>query len=259
MILEMHDEETDTNTGTLVEVQPSLLPTVGGIIALGEETLVILQDVFEYQLIQGMQPFSYHIVSMPLIETYGDMPSRLLHDQGIEQHANLEQHHIIAQRILDIIKEEMKSYPSSSMLSCIQPFELKCRVSEDGMSMILCTMVGYEFNIVPFFEAKHVSPYRSTTLYISSNEEKRTHSLWEHSNGSFIHEAMEEKMIDGRHLEMRNIFSFLDDTFSMSISQLKEKLLPAADPKPHWFWRDIDEKRVSWRDLIGGALQHIME
>ena len=70
---------------------------------------------------------------------------------------------------------------------------------------------------------------------------------------------MEEKKIDGRHLEMRNIFSFLDDTFLMSILQLKEKLLHAANPKPYWFWRAIDEKRISWRDLMGGALENIME
>ena len=65
-------------------------------------------------------------------------------------------------------------------------------------------------------------------------------------------------MKNGRHLEMRNIFSFLDDPFSMSISQLKEKLLPATDPKHHWFWRVFGEKRISLRDLIGGALQHFM-
>ena len=70
---------------------------------------------------------------------------------------------------------------------------------------------------------------------------------------------MEEEVIDGRNLEMRNIFSFLDDTFSMSISQLKERLLPAVDPEPYWFWKAIDGKKVSWRDLMGGALQHIME
>lgn len=125
--------------------------------------------------------------------------------------------------------------------------------------MILCTVVGYEFSIVPFFKTIHVSPCRPTTLSMSNSEEKRTHSLWEHSNGSFIHEAMEENMIDGRHIEMRNIFSFLGDTFSMSISQLKEKILPATDPEPHWFWRAIDENKVSWRDLIRGALQHIMD
>ena len=61
-------------------------------------------------------------------------------------------------------------------------------------------------------------------------------------------------MTNGRHLEMINLFSFLDDPFSMSISQLKEKLLPAADPKHHWFWRAFGEKRISLRDLIGGSL-----
>ena len=66
-------------------------------------------------------------------------------------------------------------------------------------------------------------------------------------------------MINGRHLDMRKIFSFLDDTFSMSTSQLKKKLIPTADPRPHWFWKAMDEKKVSLRDLIGGALQHFME
>ena len=65
-------------------------------------------------------------------------------------------------------------------------------------------------------------------------------------------------MMNGRHLDMRNIFSFLDDTFSMSISQLKEKPLPVVDPEPHWFWRAIDEKKVSLRDLMGVALQNFM-
>ena len=78
-------------------------------------------------------------------------------------------------------------------------------------------------------------------------------------NDSFTHEAMEKNMVDGRHLEMGNLFPFQDDSFSMSISQLKEKILPAADPEPYWFWRAIDEKRISWRDLNGGALQHFME
>ena len=81
----------------------------------------------------------------------------------------------------------------------------------------------------------------------------------ENYEGSFTHEAMEVNMMNGRHIEMINLFSFLDDTFSMSISQLKEKLLPAADPKPHWFWRTFGEKIISLRDLIGGALQHFMK
>ena len=113
---------------------------------------------------------------------------------------------------------QMKNYPNSSLLSYIQSFELKCGVLEDGMSMLLCTIAGYEPSIVPCIEASHVSPCRSTMLLMSSSEKNRTHSLGEHSNGKLIHEAMEGKMIDGRHLEMRNIFYFLDDTFSMRIS-----------------------------------------
>ena len=38
----------------------------------------------------------------------------------------------------------------------------------------------------------------------------------------------------------------------------KEKLIPVADPEPHWFWRAIDET-VLLRDLIRGALPHFME
>ena len=52
----------------------------------------------------------------------------------------------------------------------------------------------------------------------------------EHSGGSFTHEAMEAKMTNGRHLEMRKNFSLLDDPFLMSISQLRERLIPTADP-----------------------------
>ena len=45
----------------------------------------------------------------------------------------------------------------------------------------------------------------------------------------------------------------------MSILQLKERLLSVPDLEPHWFWKAMDEKKVSLRDLIGGALQHFME
>ena len=145
----------------------------------------------------------------------------------------------------------MKSYPSSSLLSYIQPFELKCRVSENGMSMILCTITGYEISIAPCFEITHVLPCRSTAFSLSSSDNEATPLFLEHSEGSFTHEEMEVKMIYGRHLEMRNIFSFLDDPFSISISQFKEKLLPTTDPKIHWFWRAFGEKRISLRDLIG--------
>ena len=131
----------------------------------------------------------------------------------------------------------MKSYPSFSWMDYIQPCELKCRVLENGMSIILCTMTGYEISIVPCFETIYVLPCRSTTLSLSSSDNEEAPLFLEHSEGSFTHEAMEDKMMNGRHLDMRNIFSFLDDTFSMSISQLKERLLPAADPQPHWFGR----------------------
>ena len=205
-----------------------------------------------------MHALSSHIVSVDLIETYGSMPSGPMHNQGLDQNADLKQKHITMQRTLDLIKEEIKSYPSSSLLSYIQPFEFKCRVSENGMSKILCTIACYEINIVPCFEIEHVLPCRSTVLSLSSFEYEEVPSFFENSEGSFTHEAMEDKMINGRHLDMRNLFSFLDDTFSMSISQLKERLLPTADPKPHWFWKAMDEKKVSLRDLIGGALQHFM-
>ena len=81
----------------------------------------------------------------------------------------------------------------------------------------------------------------------------------EHSEGSFTHESREVEMVDGRHLEMRNILSFLYEILPMSISQLKERLLPTTDPEPHWFWKAMDEKKVSLRDLTRGALQHFMK
>ena len=152
----------------------------------------------------------------------------------------------------------MKIYPSLSWMDYIQPFELKFRVAQNGMSIILCTMIGYEISIVPFFETTYVLLCRSIALSLSSSDNEEAPLFLEHSELSFTHEAMGVKMMNGRHLEMRNIFSFLDDTFSMSISQLKERLLPAADLEPHWFWKAMDEKKVSLRDIIGGALQHIM-
>ena len=96
MIDEMHDEEeTYTSIGTVVEMEASLLPAIGEIIAPKEETLVILQDVSKYQLSHSMHLLSSHIFSVPLIENYGNMPSGPLHDQISEQHANLKQQNII--------------------------------------------------------------------------------------------------------------------------------------------------------------------
>ena len=122
------------------------------------------------------------------------------------------------QRTLDLIKEEMKRYPILSWMDYIQPFELKCRVAENGMSMILCTMTSYEISIVPCFETVYVLPYRSTTLSLSSSDNEEAPLFLEHFEGGFTHEEMEVNMIDGRHIEMINIFSFLDDPFSMRIS-----------------------------------------
>ena len=182
-----------------------------------------------------------------------------MHNQGLEQNADLKQQHITTQRTLDLIKEEMKIYPSLSWMDYIQPLELKCRVSKEGMSMILCIMTGYEISIVPCFETVYVSPCRSTTLSLSSSDNEEAPLFLENFEGSFIHEEMEDKMMNGRHLEVRNIFLFLDDTLSTRISQLKERLLPATDSEPHWFWKAMDEKKVSLRDLIGGALKHFMK
>ena len=70
---------------------------------------------------------------------------------------------------------------------------------------------------------------------------------------------MKEAVRRGRHLEIRNSFSSLDDTLSMSMPQLKERLLLAADPRPLGFWRTMHEEEISRRDFNGGALLHIME
>ena len=86
-----------------------------------------------------------------------------------------------------------------------------------------------------FLYAADLEQQSCTALCKSSKEERKHHSSWGHSNCSFTHEAMEEEMMNSIHLEVRNLFSFLDASFSMSTPQLKEKLLPAEDPKPQWF------------------------
>ena len=91
MIQEMYEEkEEDSSTGTLGEEKPSLLPVVGETIVPVGGTLVVLKEVPTHHLSQRMHALSSHIVSVPLIETYRDMPSEPLHDQGLEQHADLE-------------------------------------------------------------------------------------------------------------------------------------------------------------------------
>ena len=63
---------------------------------------------------------------------------------------------------------------------------------------------------------------------------------------------MEKEMSKGRHLEMRKFFSSPDDTLSMSMPQLKERLLLVADPRPLWFWRTMHEEEISRRNYNGG-------
>ena len=70
---------------------------------------------------------------------------------------------------------------------------------------------------------------------------------------------MKEVVRRGGHLDIRNSFSSLDDTLLMSMPQLKERLILAGDPMPLWFWKAMHEEEISWRDFIGGALQHIMK
>ena len=66
-------------------------------------------------------------------------------------------------------------------------------------------------------------------------------------------------MASDRHLEMRRNFSSLDDPFSMSLSPLKEKFLSVEDPNPPWFWKALDGRKISPRDLIRGAFQSLMK
>ena len=76
---------------------------------------MFLQEV-PTQLIQGMHTHSSHIVSVDLIETYEDMPSGPMHNQGLEQNVDLKQQTITMKRTLDLIKEEIKIYPSFSLM-----------------------------------------------------------------------------------------------------------------------------------------------
>ena len=178
------------------------------------------QEVPTYQLVQGMHEISAHIVS------------RLMHSQGLNQNADLKQRYVTMQRTLDLIKEETGNYPYASLLSCIQSFGLICMISRKGISTILCSMADYEFNNETCFETVHAPLCRSTVLSLSDCD-KEASSLLEHSSGRFNLGAMEKKKMKSRHLEMRNIFSPLDDTLSMSMLHLKERLLLTADSKPH--------------------------
>ena len=56
-------------------MQPSSLPAVGEVIAPVGGTLADVQDVPKIQLIQGLQTFTSHIISVPHIEIFQTMPS----------------------------------------------------------------------------------------------------------------------------------------------------------------------------------------
>ena len=149
-----------------------------------------MQDVLEIRLIQGVHILSSHIISVPHIEIFETMQLGQVHNQGLEHLVDLEQQIIIAQRTLDLIKDNMYCCTSLSWLCYTQYFSLKCGVAEDGRrTFLFSTVPNYEFSIVCDHETAHVSPCRSTTL---------SH-------------------------------------------------------------RSSDDERISWRDLKGGALQHIME
>ena len=77
---------------------------------------MFFQEVPTYQMIEGMHTHSSPIVLVDLIETYGDIPLGPMHNQGLEKHADLEQH-ITVKRTLGLIKEEMKIYPSLSWMN----------------------------------------------------------------------------------------------------------------------------------------------
>ena len=93
-------------------------------------------------------------------------------------------------------------------------------------------MADCEIRNVTLFETVHASLCRSAALSVSDCD-KEASTLLEPSRGSFNLEAVEKKKMKSRHLEMRRIFSPLDDTPSMSMLQLKERLLLIVDSKPH--------------------------
>ena len=186
------------------------------------------------------------------------MSSLPMHIIGLEQNSDLKQQHMTAQRTLDLIKEEMKIYTSFHGWTKFNTLSWSVDFQKMGWAWSYVQWL-VEISIVPCFETTYVLPCRSTTLSLSSSDNEEAPLFLENSKGCFTHEAMEVKMMNGRHLEMKNLLSFFDDTFSMIISPLKERLLPATDPEPHWFWKAMDENNVSLRDLIGAALQHFME
>lgn len=150
-----------------------------------------MKYVPKIQLIQGLQSFPSHLISIPQLEICGDMPSGKLHNQGLEHIVDLEHKTIIAQRTLDLINEDMYNYPILSLLSYTQHFLLKCGFLEDGMIIVLInTMLGYEFSIVYGHEKTAAPSCRSGALSLRSNDEMRAPLFLEHSEENFTHEAL---------------------------------------------------------------------
>ena len=70
---------------------------------------------------------------------------------------------------------------------------------------------------------------------LSSSDDERAPLFLENSEGIFTHEALEGQMIEGRHLVMESTFCFQDEFSLMSISQLKEAILPTTCMEPYVF------------------------
>ena len=133
----------------------------------------------------------------------------------------------------------MEEQPSSSAVWEANTYEEETLAALQGASkfhqgMLKCPSLIISANIMDGSTSLHtvdLEQQNCTALYKSSDEEKRNHSSWEHSKGNFIQEAMKE-VVRSRHLEIRNSFSSLYDTLSMSMPQLKERLLLATDLRP---------------------------
>ena len=68
MFHEMHEEEADTSTGTILEEQASSVREVGENIAPVGGNLVDVQEVPKIHLIQGLHIISSHVILVPHIE-----------------------------------------------------------------------------------------------------------------------------------------------------------------------------------------------
>ena len=77
------------------------------------------------------------------------------------------------------------------------------------MSIVLIsTMLVYEFNIVYGHETTYAPSLRSTKLSLRTNDELGGQLFLEHFDDRFTHEALDGKMIVGRHLMMDSILHY---------------------------------------------------